>query len=150
MDSCLVLTESLSRQITSAIDLTPSKRVSTSTSSFLAHCLTYSSHASMMILKFLCLENETGSLYCKIMHHDQTKRGGNKSNYIQINERKREVPRDVRNSKVRKQDKVRRDWSRHKNTCKSQSGTGPGVRRSKRPLLECRTRCKCSMETLHK
>ena len=26
---------------------------------------------------------------------------------------KREVPRDVRNSKVRRQDKFRRDWSRH-------------------------------------
>ena len=60
-----------------------------------------------------------------------------------------EVPRDVRNSKVRRQDKFRRDWSQHKNTCKSQSGTGPGVRRSKRPLLACRTRCICSMETLH-
>ena len=34
-------------------------------------------------------------------------------------------------------------------TCKSQSGTGPGVRRSKRPLLACRTRCICSMETLY-
>ena len=60
---------------------------------------------------------------------------------------KREVPRGVRNSKVRRQDKFRRDWSRHKNTCKSQSGTGPGVRRSKRPLLACHTRCRCSMET---
>ena len=28
-------------------------------------------------------------------------------------EGKREVPRDVRNSKVRRQDKFRRDWSRH-------------------------------------
>ena len=27
------------------------------------------------------------------------------------------------------------------------SGTEPGVRRSKRPLLACRIRCKCSMET---
>ena len=62
---------------------------------------------------------------------------------------KREVPRGVRNSKVRRQDKFRRDWSRHKNTCKSQSGTGPGVRRSKRPLSACHTRCICSMETLH-
>ena len=26
-------------------------------------------------------------------------------------------------------------------------GTGPGVRRSKRSLLACHTRCKCSMET---
>ena len=33
------------------------------------------------------------------------------------------------------------------NTCKSQSGTGPGFRMSKCPLLTCRTRCKCSMET---
>ena len=63
---------------------------------------------------------------------------------------KREVPSGVRNSKVRIQDKFRRDWSRHKITCKSQSGTGPGVRRSKRPLLACRTRCICSMETLGK
>ena len=31
-------------------------------------------------------------------------------------------------------------------TCKSQSGTGPGVRGSKRPLLACRARCECSME----
>ena len=31
--------------------------------------------------------------------------------------------------------------------CKSQIGTGLFVRRSKRPLLACRTRCKCSMET---
>ena len=30
---------------------------------------------------------------------------------------------------------------------KSQSGTGQGVRRRKRPLLACRTRCNCSMET---
>ena len=55
--------------------------------------------------------------------------------------RKREVLRDVRNSKVRRQDKFRTDWSRHQNTCKSQNGTGPGARRSKRPLLACRTRC---------
>ena len=46
-------------------------------------------------------------------------------------------------------DKFRRDWSRHKNTCKSQSGKGPGIRRSKRPLLACCIRCICSMETLH-
>ena len=47
---------------------------------------------------------------------------------------KTEVPRDIRNSKVWKQDKFRKDWSRHKNTCKPQSGTGPGVRRSTRHL----------------
>ena len=29
------------------------------------------------------------------------------------------------------------------------NGTGPGVRRSKRHLLACRTRCICSMETLY-
>ena len=66
-ETCLMLTERLSRRIlrfrTSAIDLTHSERVSTSTSSFLAHRLAYSSHASMMILKFWCHENETGSLY---------------------------------------------------------------------------------------
>ena len=32
---------------------------------------------------------------------------------------KTEVPRGVLNSKVRKQDKFRRDWSHHLNTCKS-------------------------------
>ena len=69
------------------------------------------------------------------------------SSTIQLNN-KREVPRDVRNSKVRRQDKFRRDWSRHKNTFKSQRGTGPGFRRSKRPLLACHTRCIFSMETL--
>ena len=31
----------------------------------------------------------------------------------------------------------------------SPSGTGPSVRRSKHPLLACRTRCICFMETLH-
>ena len=46
-----------------------------------------------------------------------------------------EVPKDVRNSKVRKQDTFRRDWSQHLNTCKSLSRTEQGVRRSKRPLL---------------
>ena len=56
--------------------------------------------------------------------------------------------KDFRNSKVRKEDKFMTDWSQHKNTCKSQSGIGPGVRRSKRPLLPCRTRFKCSMEKL--
>ena len=60
---------------------------------------------------------------------------------------KPEVPRDARNWKVRKQDTFRRDWSQPWNTCKSQSGTGPGVRRSKRPLLAYRTHCKCSIET---
>ena len=39
-----------------------SERVSSSTSSFLAHCLAYVSHASMIISKFWCHENETGSL----------------------------------------------------------------------------------------
>ena len=51
---------------------------------------------------------------------------------------KREVPSDVRNSKVRKQDKFRRDWSQHKNTCKSKNGIEPDVRRSKRLVLACR------------
>ena len=62
---------------------------------------------------------------------------------------KTEVTMDVRNSKVWKHDKFRRDWPRHENTCKSQSGTGPGARRGKCHLLACHTRCKCSMETSH-
>ena len=66
MDSDLVLTECFSRRIlrftTSPIDLIHSERVSSSTSSFLAHCLAYASHASMIISKFWCHENETGSL----------------------------------------------------------------------------------------
>ena len=41
---------------------------------------------------------------------------------------KTDVPRDVRSLNVRKQDKFRRDWSQHSNTCKSQSGIGPGFR----------------------
>ena len=47
---------------TSPIDLIYSERVSSSTSSFLVHCLTYTSHASMIISKLWCHENETGSL----------------------------------------------------------------------------------------
>ena len=66
MDSCLVLTECLSRRIlrftTSPIDLIHSERLSSSTSSFLAHCLAYASHASMIISKFWFYENVTGSL----------------------------------------------------------------------------------------
>ena len=66
MDSDLVLTECFSRRIlrftTSPIDLIHSERVSSSRSSFLAHCLAYASHASMIISKFWCHENETGSL----------------------------------------------------------------------------------------
>ena len=65
-NSDLVLTECLSRRIlrltTSPIDLINSERASSSTSSFLAHCLAYTSHASMIISKFLCHKNETGSL----------------------------------------------------------------------------------------
>ena len=50
------------RFTTLPIDLIHSERVSSSTSSFLAHCLAYTSHASMIISKFWCHENETGSL----------------------------------------------------------------------------------------
>ena len=67
MDSCLVLTECLSRRIlrlsTSSIALIHPERVSSSTSSFFAHRLAYASHASMIMSKFWCHENETGSLY---------------------------------------------------------------------------------------
>ena len=224
-----MLTECFSRRIlrftTSLIDLIQSERVSSSTSSFLAHCLAYASHASMIISKFWCHKNETGSLnfrplrkrslslsFCTILRSPVTtwqhgsyrnsesgqvqgkefwerllksiafvikileateiwyrstesvKRQSVMTHVAQISKmfmnqkchrtcvqclikQNTEVPRDVRNSKVRKQDKFRRDWSQQKNTCKSQSRTGPGVRRSKRPLMACRTRCKCSMET---
>ena len=70
IDLCLVLTECLSRRIlrliTPAVDLIHSEIVSTSTSSFFAHPLAYSSpcsHASMIIQKLWCHEYETGSLY---------------------------------------------------------------------------------------
>ena len=67
MDSCLVLTECLSRRIlrfrTSAIVLIYSERVSASTSAFFAHRLAYSSHASMIMPKFSGHDYETGSLY---------------------------------------------------------------------------------------
>ena len=42
--------------------------------------------------------------------------------------------------KVRRLDKLRKEWSQQLNKCKSQNGTGPGVRKSKRPLLASRTR----------
>ena len=45
------------------IDLIYSERVSSSVSSFFIHRLAYTSHASMMMSKFWCNENETGSLY---------------------------------------------------------------------------------------
>ena len=67
MDSCLVLTEYLSHRILrisiSPVDFTHSERVSSSTSSFIAHRLAYASHASMIMSKFWCHKNETGSLY---------------------------------------------------------------------------------------
>ena len=47
-------------------------------------------------------------------------------------------------------DQLRRDWSQQWNACKTQSGTGPGVRRIKRPLLACRTLFNCFMETSRK
>ena len=45
---------------------------------------------------------------------------------------------------------VRGIWSQqleHKQV--PQLGTEPGVRKGKRSLLACHTRCKCSMETTH-
>ena len=39
----------------------------------------------------------------------------------------KKVPRDDRNSKVRKHAKFRRNWFQHKNRRKSQNGTGPGI-----------------------
>ena len=51
------------RYRTTAIDLIHSERVPTSTSSFFAHRLAYSSNASMITSKFWRHEYETGSLY---------------------------------------------------------------------------------------
>ena len=64
MDSCLVLTECFSRRFrTSAIDLIHTERVSTSTFSFFAQRLAYSSHAYMIMPQFWCHKYETDSLY---------------------------------------------------------------------------------------
>ena len=57
------LVSGVDRVLKSAIDLIHSERVSASTSSFFAHRLAYSSHASIIIPKFWCHEYETGSLY---------------------------------------------------------------------------------------
>ena len=43
-----------------------------------------------------------------------------------------------------------KDWSQQVEHMQVPNGTGPGVRRSKRPLSACYTRRKCSMETSHK
>ena len=55
-----VFTEWLNRRI---LRLQHHRSTSSLTSSFLAHCLAFSSHAFMIISKFWCHENETGSLY---------------------------------------------------------------------------------------
>ena len=47
----------------SPIELIHTERVSSSTSSFFAHRLAYASHASMIMSKFWCHENETGQVY---------------------------------------------------------------------------------------
>ena len=39
------------------------------------------------------------------------------------------------------------NWSKSKSP---KGGTEPGVRKGKRSLLVCQTRCKCSIETSHK
>ena len=43
-----------------------------------------------------------------------------------------------------------KDWSQPVEHMQVPYGTGPGVRRSKRPLSACYIRRKCSMETYHK
>ena len=43
-----------------------------------------------------------------------------------------------------------KDWSQQVVHMQVPNGTGPGVRRSKRPLSACYTRRKRSMETSHK
>ena len=43
--------------------------------------------------------------------------------------------------KVRRYDKFSKEWSQTLEQMQVPNGTGPGVRRSKRPLLASRTRC---------
>ena len=131
MDSCLVLTECFCRRIlpfmTSTIDLIHSERVSTSTSSFFVHRLAFSSHASMIMPKCWCHEYETGSLYF---------------GPLQL----RTVARQNRStegcSKLKRSVNMTSSGKNCLNirTNASPNGTGPGVRRSKRPLLASRTR----------
>ena len=58
-----------------------------------------------------------------------------------MSKRKIEVPRDVRNSKVRIHDKLRKKMVSTLEQKQVPHGTGPGVRRSKRPLLASRILC---------
>ena len=61
------------------------------------------------------------------------------------------VPRDVRSESSEKLQVREKDWSQQvEHIMQTPNGTGPGVRRSKRPLSACYTCRKCSMETSHK
>ena len=56
--------------------------------------------------------------------------------FVDMNKQKEKVPRGVRNPKVRRQDKFQeRLVSTLEHIASPKVGTGPGVRRSKRPLL---------------
>ena len=60
------------------------------------------------------------------------------------------VPRVFKEKSQVKTQQVREIWSQqleHKQVAKR--ATEPGVRKGKRSLLACLTRCKCSMETTH-
>ena len=75
-----------------------------------------------------------------------------KMNYDQCNKNdshirsKIEVHRDVRNPKSRNITSSGENGLNIR-TIQVPNGTGPGVRRSKRPLLATNIRCKCSLET---
>ena len=69
------------------------------------------------------------------------------STYIYIQSNKIWVPRDVRNSKVWKHDKFLERLVSILEHMHAQNGTGPGIRKSKRPLIASHTRYKGSVET---
>ena len=60
---------------------------------------------------------------------------------------KKEVPRDVRNSKDPKTWQVQEWMVSPLEQMQDPCGTGPGIQRSKRLVFACRTRCKYPMET---
>ena len=61
------------------------------------------------------------------------------------------VTRDVRSEQSGKIRQVwERDWSQQVEYMQVPNGTGPGIRRSTRPLSACYTCRECSMETSHK
>ena len=68
--------------------------------------------------------------------------------YLLFDKQNRESTEGYSKSIVRKiNDKFGKELGSTSRTYASPKRTGPGVRRSKRPLSACPTRCKCYMET---